>query len=241
VAPRWELLAHLTRVGTSLASDQPIDADLVLPVGQFKVNTSGQVLSQDPYADDAGAKILDAMRERGWLKGNLTDLEAKRFQSETQELLIDAPRDVMILDTARTAGGYGPEGETIRTAAATVTLDKSFATVWVSSLDAQPIRDSKRLLLCHLTDLQNTGAEFGEKARRTLYAWGKLPHLVQAGEATVHLRLAKPQQAVVYAISPSGKRLETVPTTVENGELVVKLRVTGPDGKARLAYEVVAK
>ncbi|MEN6498883.1 MAG: hypothetical protein ABFD16_31640, partial [Thermoguttaceae bacterium] len=218
-----------------------IDADLVLPVGQFAVNTSGQVLAEDPYADDAGTKILDAMRARGWLKGNLTDLDAKRFQSETQELLIDAPRDVMVLDTARTAGGYGPEGETIRTAAATVTLDKSFATVWVSSLDAQPIRDSKRLLLCHLTDLQNTGAMFGEKARKTLYSWGTLPHLVQAGEATVRIRLAEPQRAVVYAISPSGKRLETVPTTVDNGELVVKLRVTGPDGKARLAYEIVAK
>jgi hypothetical protein len=241
VAPSWSLLAHLTRVGTSLAGDQRIDADLVLPVGQFAVNTSGQVLAEDPYADDAGTKILDAMRARGWLKGNLTDLDAKRFQSETQELLIDAPRDVMVLDTARTAGGYGPEGETIRTAAATVTLDKSFATVWVSSLDAQPIRDSKRLLLCHLTDLQNTGAMFGEKARKTLYSWGTLPHLVQAGEATVRIRLAEPQRAVVYAISPSGKRLETVPTTVDNGELVVKLRVTGPDGKARLAYEIVAK
>lgn len=239
--PEWALLAHLTRVGTSLAGNQRIDADLVLPAGQFAVNTSGQVLTQDPYAKDAGEKILDAMRAHGWLKGNVTDLDAKRFQSETQELLIDAPRDVMVLDTARTAGGYGPEGETIRTAAATVTLDKSFATVWVSSLDAQPIRDSKRLLLCHLTDLQNTGATFGEKTRKTLYSWGGLPHLVQAGQATVRVRLAQPERAVVYAITPSGKRLEKVATSVENGELVVKLQVAGPDGKARLAYEIVAE
>jgi hypothetical protein len=91
----------------------------------------------------------------------------------------DAPRDVMVLDTARRAGGCGPEGETIRTAAATVTLDKSFATVWVSSLDAQPIRDSKRL--------------------------------------------------------------EKIATKAERGELVVKLQVAGPDGKARLAYEIVAE
>jgi hypothetical protein len=241
VTPDWSLLARLTKVGTSLAGDRPIDADLVLPVGLSTVKTSGQVLAHDPYADDAGKKILDAMRARGWLQGNLTDLEAKRFQSETRELLIDAPRDVMVLDTARTAGGYGPEGETIRTSAATVTLDKSFATVWVSSLDALPIRDSKRLLLCHLTDLQNTGAMFGERARRTLYSWGQLPHLVQAGEATVRIRLDKPQSAVVYAISPSGKRMEKVAVTIEDGELVVKLRVAGPDGKARLAYEIVAQ
>ncbi len=241
VVPEWSLLAHLTRVGTSLTGDQPIGADLVLPVGLPADKTSAQMLIQDPYADDAGSKILDAMRARGWLKGNVTDLPAKRFHSETQELLIDAPRDMMVIDTARTAGGYGPEGETIRTSAATVTLDKSFATVWISSLDAQPIRTSKRLLLCHLTDLQNTGAMFGEKDCRTLYSWGQLPHLVRAGEATVRIRLAQPQPAVVYAISPSGKRMEKVPATTENGELVVKLQVTGPDGRARLAYEILAE
>ncbi|OGV75760.1 MAG: hypothetical protein A3K19_02995 [Lentisphaerae bacterium RIFOXYB12_FULL_65_16] len=241
VAPSWTALARLTRVGTSLAGAEPIAADLVLPLGQFAVNTTGRVLNQDPYAADAGARILEAMREMGWMEGNVTDLTVKRLQSETKELLIDAPRDVMVLDTARTAGGYGPEGETIQTDAATVTLDTSFATVWVSSLDAQPIRASKHLLLCHLTDLQNTGAQFGEKERKVLYAWGKLPHLVQAGAATVRIRMPEPDRAAVYALNTSGKRLEKVATTVENGELIVKVNVTGPDGKARLVYEVVVE
>jgi hypothetical protein len=241
IAPEWAILARLTRVGISLAGRDPIAADLVLPVGAAAVNSKGRVLRQDPYAEDAGRQILDAMRAAGWLKGNLTDLEAKRLHSETRELLIDAPRDVMVLDTARTAGGYGPQGETIRTAAATITLDKSFATVWVSSLDAQPIRSSKRLLLCHLTDLQNTGASFGEKDRRTLYAWGTLPHLVQAGAATVRIRLQQPERMGVYAISTSGRRLEQVACRVEGGELVVPVCVAGPDGRARLAYELVAK
>lgn len=241
IAPDWSLLAHLTKVGTSLAGDRPIDADLVLPLGVPAPRTAGQVLAHDPYAAGAGAKILDALRARGGLGGNLTDLEALRFHSQTRELLIDAARDVMVLDTPCTAGGYGPEGETIHTATATISLDKSFATVWISSLDGQPIRQSRRLLLCHLTDLQNSGALFGEKARRTLYSWGRLPHLVQAGEATVRVRLARPQSAEVYAIAPSGNRLERVAATAANGELAVKLRIAGPDGKARLAYEVLAK
>lgn len=241
IAPSWAILARLTRVGTSLAGDRPVAADLVLPVGPSTVKTTGRLLDQDPYADDAGGRILEAMRTAGWMEGNLTDLEAKRLHSETRELLIDAPRDVMVLDTARTAGGYGSEGETIRTAAATFTLDKSFATVWVSSLDAQPIGSSRHLLLCHLTDLQNTGAMFGEKERRTLYAWGQLPHLVQAGAATARLRLQQPQRAVVYAISTSGRRLEKVAARVDRGVLVVPVNVTGPDGKARLAYELVVE
>jgi hypothetical protein len=241
ITPTWAALARLTRVGTSLVGKDPTAADLVLPAGKFPVRATGRVLQQDPYAADAGAQIVDAMRAAGWMKDNLTDLDAKRLQSETRELLIDGPRDVMAIDTARTAGGYGPEGETIRTAAATVTLDKSFATVWVSSLDGQSIRTSKHLLLCHLTDLQNTGATFGEKGRRTLYSWGKLPHLVQAGAATVRVRLQQPERAMVYAISTSGKRLERVAAKAEGDELVVHVNVAGPDGKARLAYEVVAE
>jgi hypothetical protein len=238
-APSWSILARLTRIGTSLAGDEPVAADLVLPAGKFAVRATGRVLQQDPYAANAGAQIVDAMRAAGWMKDNVTDLDVKRLQSETRELLIDGPRDVMVLDTARTAGGCGPEGETIRTAAATITLEKSFATVWISSLDGRPIRTSKHLLVCHLTDLQNTGAMFGEKERRTLYAWGGLPHLVQVGAATARIRLDRPSQAAVYAISVSGKRLERVSTKAEGGELVVPLNVAGPDGKARLAYEVI--
>lgn len=241
ISPSWTSLAWLTRVGTGLADDHPIAADLVLPGEKAPIKASGKLLKQDPYAADAGQKILNAMRSAGWLEGNVTDLNSKRLQSETKELLIDGPRGVMVLDTARTAGGCGPEGETIRTGAATVTIDRSFATVWASSLDGKPIASSHRLLLCHLTDLQNTGAEFGERERRTLYAWGRLPHLIQAGEATVRLRLDRPERAAVYAISTSGKRLERITAHVESGELVLRLKVAGPDGNARLAYEVVVE
>lgn len=83
-------------------------------------------------------------------------------------------------------------------------------------------------------------------ARRFAPDWSLLAHLTRvgtslAGQATVRIRLAQPERAVVYAIAPSGKRLEEVPAKVESGELVVTLQVAGPDGKARLAYEIVAE
>lgn len=49
------------------------------------------------------------------------------------------------------------------------------ATVFVSSLDGNPIRTSKSLLVTHLTDLQNTGARYAEGARQTLLEWGLCP------------------------------------------------------------------
>ena len=36
------------------------------------------------------------------------------------------------------------------------------ATVWASSLDGAPLRVSRRILVTHLTDVQNTGAEYAD-------------------------------------------------------------------------------
>ena len=55
---------------------------------------------------------LAEVRDRGWLaEGNITDLDARRSESETGELVVDGPRDVLVLNTPATAGGYAPAGE----------------------------------------------------------------------------------------------------------------------------------
>ncbi|MCK4375705.1 MAG: hypothetical protein KAX19_10260, partial [Candidatus Brocadiae bacterium] len=233
VAPSWHALALVTRVGTYLA-DAPgeVPADLVLPLGW---SSQGAVL--DPYDGQAGAEVLEMLRERGWLDGNLTDLAANRLHSETGEFLVDAPRDVMVLNTPRTAGCYAPEGETIEAGPVTITVDRTDATVWVSSVDGEPIERSRRLIITHLTDLQNTGARFGEKARQTLLAWGTTPHLVLAGSATVTLEMENAQGAKVWALATSGRRVAQVAAEVRDGGLVVPLDVAGPEG-ARMIYEI---
>ena len=82
---------------------------------------------------------------------------------------------------------------TIRTAhGVQISVQDTDATVWVSSLDDQPITQSRRLLVTHLTDLQNTEIRYAERARQTLLDWGELPHLVRAGKAEVRLQLRHP-------------------------------------------------
>jgi hypothetical protein len=228
VSPSWHALALVTRVGT-FVGEKPKEApaDVVLPFGG----------EPDPYAGDTGAKVLDTLRREGWLKGNRTDLARNVLESETGQLLIDAPRDVMVLNTPRTAGGYAPEGEAIEAGPVAIAIEKTDATVWVSSVDGQPIATSRRLIVTHLTDLQNTDARFGEKARQTLLAWGGLPHLVRAGSATVTIHLAGATRAKVWALETGGRREAEVQAEVRDGALCVPLRVAGPDG-ARMIYEV---
>jgi hypothetical protein len=162
-----------------------------------------------------------------------------KIQSETGEITI-APSDaVLTIDTPRSAGGFADAGKAIDAPKAGVHIDvvTTDATVFVNSLDGMPIRSSKRLLVTHLTDVQNTGAHFGEGARQTLEEWGWMPHLVLDGAATVRITLDDPAGYTVWALATNGKRLEKVDAKADAGQLVFTASVRGADG-ARMLYEI---
>ncbi len=248
LAPGWAWAAWVTRVGTQVVKDPaaPPAGDLVLPLGWATpagdyTGASVAAGAGDPYRLD-DARLVELLRERGVLaEGNPTDPARNVFQSETGELLIDGPRDAMTLDTPRTAGGFAPAGARIATKSGVeVAVEGADATVWASSLDGAPIASSRRLLVTHLTDLQNSGIRYAERARQTLLDWGKLPHLVRAGRAEVRLKLAGPEAFKVWALAAGGKRLAGVPARVEGGSLVFTADVSCGAGRgAVLCYEVV--
>jgi len=232
VAPPWNALALVTKVGTYVGEKAP--ADIVLSTSPDGAGT----LDAHPYSPEAGPALVAEMRSRGWLSAdNPTDLGARVLQSETGQLTVDAPEDVLTLDTPATAGGYAPAGKSIKAAAASIDILDTDATVWVSSLDEAPIAGAGRLLIAHLTDLQNTGAKFGERARQTLLAWGETPHLVRAGRATVRIGREARGDARVYAITTGGRRLGEVQASWDGDVLVIPLDVRGEEG-ARVMYEV---
>ena len=199
------------------------------------------VVPLNPYAAE-DAQLLTMMKDRGiGAAGQPAQPARKLFRSETGEITIDGPRDVLVLDTPRTAGGYAPAGQSIETTTGgvRVQVEGSDATVWVSALDDRPIRQSRRLLVTHLTDLQNSGIRYAEAARQILQDWGRLPHLVRAGKADLSVRLENPGQYKVWALAPSGKRLAEVPARVTGVVLAFTADVAGdPPSGARMIYEV---
>jgi hypothetical protein len=240
-SPDWNALALVTRVGTFVA-DAPgrVPADVVIPLGPAAGwSGASAVLALDPYAAATGGRVLDLLRARGWLARDAVDLSLGVLRSETGELTVDAPRDVLLLDTPRTSGVYAPEGEAARAGALAVEVLKTDATVFATSLDGRPLASSGRVLLAHLTDLQNTGARFAERRRRTLLEWGSLPHLVLAGRAEVALS-TKGRAAEAWALTTGGRRKERVECRVSNGAVSLALDVAGPSG-ARLIYEVLVR
>jgi hypothetical protein len=234
-SPPWNGLAWLARVGWSVdANTRPDTNSLTLPM------TGGEI---NPFSADAAASLLGRFRERGWLPAsNRSNPAANTFASANGQLTIDAPADILTLDTPRTAGGFAPAGRKIETGAASIEIMDTDATVWVSSLDQNAIPVSSRLLITHLTDLQNTGTRYAGLDRKVLLEWGRLPHLVQAGRARIILRLESPSAARVYGLTTDGRRTAEIPATASDqaGTLTIPLAVDA-GGKARMLYEVEIK
>jgi len=244
--PRWHWTAWITRVGTVVSAGDParLPYDVLLPLGwktPGSVFTGSKVAALQPYSVD-DAQMVGLLRERGILTGtNPTDPGRKLLASETGQVTIDGPQDMLVLDTPRTAGGYAPAGRTIRArqGGVTVTTAEADATVWVSALDDQPISTSRRLLVTHLTDLQNTEITYREAARQVLLDWGRLPHLVRAGKAEVQIKLANAVKHRVFALATDGERVGEVAARVENGALCFTANVGADPASARMLYEVV--
>lgn len=250
LAPGWHWLAWVTRVGTrwAPAAADNFPYDLILPLG-WKTPAaawgSDRVLAANPYGLE-DTTLWTTVKERGLVPAtNATDPTRKIYQSGTGELLIDAPNDRLVLDTPRTAGGYAPAGGTVEApkGGVTIRLEGADATVWVSALDAEPIRSSHRLLVTHLTDLQNTDIKYAEAARQTLLEWGRMPHLVRAGKADVTIATVLATRCRVYALAPSGRRLTEIPATKKGeGQLSFTADVAGnATTGARMLYEVAVE
>lgn len=151
---------------------------------------------------------------------------------------IDPASGTFILDTPRTVGGFAESGR-IETAALSVDIQDSPAAVWMSALDDEPCTTSARLLLSHVTDVQNTNIRYREEARQTLLAWGALPHLAACGTASLRFAAEAPHELSVYRLSMSGERLDGVKTTIENGRLCFVADTDGWGDTATFFYEIV--
>jgi hypothetical protein len=153
-------------------------------------------------------------------------------------LVMDEARGAFTITTVRTCGGFAESGA-FQAGPLKVTVSGAPATVWVSALDNAAVAASRRLVLTHLTDVQNTGVRYAERARKTLLSAGSLPPLVRDGQAEVALALNAPEAYSVYALATSGRRTEKLASRAEGGALRFTASVTGGTTGARMLYEVV--
>ena len=214
--------------------------------------------AETPKAKDAPAQgVVPAWSDAAWqvrtatamkptangfrtcnLKARFTDAEPPVALKPNPAVALDRERGAFKVVTPKTAGGFAPSGA-LRAGDIAFDVGKVAATVWASSLDGQPIAQSRRILVTHLTDAQANGNVYADPTKRTILCWGGRPPVIRNGRAKVGLALDEADGYEVYALETDGTRAEKVPCEVRNGRLYFTANVKGVGGGARMLYEVV--
>lgn len=147
---------------------------------------------------------------------------------------------VMTVRTAKTCAFIAEEGATARAGIFTGKAELYRAVVYATALDGRPLVSSNRILIGHLTDLQNTGTVFASRERSTLTNNGQLPHLVRRGVVKLQLQLNTVAGLRVYRLDLGGNRIESMPFTVTGRTLTFTADTQGPQG-ATFYYEVTRR
>ena len=185
------------------------------------------------YFDMAGDP-LSLASERAtmclFLRGDLAAGDTKAMQ-------VDSEEGSLTLVTPRTLGGFAERGR-IAAGGLTAEIGERPATVWASAVDGNPLAESSRILLTHLTDVQNTGAQYADDSLKVLLDWGGLPHLMRRGKAEIRLET---KGTKVYALRADGERCGEVPARRDGKCLLFTAEIARDPGSATYLYEIVTE
>ena len=158
---------------------------------------------------------------------------------DDKSLVIDGKKGTLVIDTPRTCGLFS-EGGRMRAGRLAADCGGVPAAIWASSIDGKPIADSARILLTHLTDVQNTGTTYDDDTAKVLTAWGGLPHLMRNARAKVALSLS-PGEFEVFALDGDGARRRAVPCDFKNGRLAFVADIAADRDAATYMYEILRR
>ena len=159
--------------------------------------------------------------------------------SPNGEVKVDRARGSITVDTPRTAGGFVDKPGTVETSRFRAEIEGGSASAWVSSLDRRPIKETDRLLVCLVGDVQNDGIEYEDETMRVLRRWGKQEgRIARRVAAAISVSLANAPGWRVFALNPDGSRKREVESVFRDGRLSFRADIGGDPEEAEFAYEV---
>jgi hypothetical protein len=197
----------------------------------YKLPTKVEEGDPNPLKPLLDAKVVDPA---------LIDTEKRVYTSETGEIRLDADAGTCRVVTARSECFVLPQKMRMQGDCVGVENAGGFAVVYVGSADGRPVRESSRLLVLHLTDVQNTKTKFRDEEHTILDSRGTLPHLVRRGAASIRIRLAAPENAKAWAIDLSGARRKEMPLARDANGVTLEASTVQKDGTF-MAYEITTR
>lgn len=169
------------------------------------------------------------------------DLKNSKFISDTNELFIDGIKNSFKVISPKTEG-FAIQGQQKAQGKYVETTVNSTnpALIFVSAMDGKNINESQHLLLVHMTDITNTDLEYKNENSATVTNWGKLPLLLQKGQASVTISFADKLKSEIWALSPGGKRIKQLTARENQGILTLNI-ATDLCKSGVMAYEIIRK
>ena len=160
-------------------------------------------------------------------------------EKEHVPVLVNSEKNVFAFSTPRFCAVVLSNGVQ-RAGALRVEVSGAPATVYAMSLSHEPIPSANRILLAHLTDVQNDGVVYQDETRSVCVRGGngRKPQLARAGKAQIQLRVAAGSWRV-FALYTNGKRRCEIPSSCEEGELTFLADIARDPSEAMFQYEIV--
>jgi len=169
---------------------------------------------------------------------DLPDLAAQQeIKSDTGQITLNSRRGYLLVDTPRSAGIVVPDADAYTAGPLGARDSTAFCTVSASAMDGRDITSSRRLLLFHLTNIQNTDMRFTDASLKTLLNNGRLPFLARTGKVEVALKNANPGLKL-YPLNSDGTRMAPISAAYASGAYIFTLAVGSASAAPTMMYEL---
>lgn len=231
----------LKRAGLYAATEielNPTPSGFKIPAkAPFAIAAEKAVLEQNKFDKPV---ILDSVSEFPKLQkltSGKIDAKNEVYESSTSEMVLDRKNETWKLVTARSEAFIAPAGHSFKGDFANLKNSRGWSSTLIASIDKNPLKESSRILILHLSDVKNTNMRFDDPEMTILRAYGTLPHLARRAESVLTFNDSR-EGWKLYALKQDGSRGEEVAFERANGKASAKLS-TLRGKSAVFAYELV--
>ncbi|QYY37460.1 hypothetical protein [Ruficoccus sp. ZRK36] len=232
ISDDYAKLSMLTKIGISYNQVEPL-----MPVGVCTPTL--QIVPEDfsplqvttwyVKASSSDSNMLPSLvqdvREAGILSGqNKTNAEEHIYQSDTEEIILDAQEETMTVISPRLEGAIVKEDVPVQLDRMHIDSCSKPASIVLASLNRdQDIRDADRLLLVLATNALNDGMTFERPNMVLLAEVGQLPVLMESVQCEIKIETSQSTLPRVFALNMDGTRSEEISSKLRDGKLIISL------------------
>ncbi len=225
-------LSLVTRLGLLYPEIKPLEPvgkaspDLTLTALDFVyLPVSQWYVSPDNFGGGKAEGLFRQLRQKGILPaGNPSDPGKGLYVSETGELTLRAAEKTMTVVTPRLEGAILKKNAPVKLDALEIFACDKPASIAAASLEREKsLRDAGRILLVITTNAFNSGQIFNTEELSICYESGNTPALIEAVKLELALSTNRREAPEAYALHFDGTRAESIPVSVENDRMLLRL------------------